>query len=184
MTISGFDTVLAAAQEGSEWAWAILVRNYGPNLKRFFALRGMADPEALVGEVFVDMSRNLGTFSGEESGFQSWVFVIAYRRLADEKRRLSRRPKETPTDPVPDTGAFTKSAEDEAIQVIEHSEAEQLLEVLTESQRDAVSLRVLGGMSLNETAAAMGKPVGAVKGLQRRAISRLRQAFSQQDVSK
>ena len=184
MDLSGFEGILTAAQEGSEWAWDILVRNYGPRLNRFFRIRGIADPEALVGDVFADMARNLGTFDGEEDAFRSWLFVIAYRRMADERRRLSRRPDETPTAAIPEPRQSAPSAEDEAMEAMDTADAERLLDVLTESQRDAVSLRVVGGLSLNETAEVMGKPVGAVKGLQRRALATLRRAFSQQGVSK
>ncbi len=176
--------MLAAAQEGSDWAWEIIVRNYGPNLKRFFQIRGTTDPDALVGEVFVDMARNIGTFGGEEPAFRSWVFVIAYRRLADERRRLSRRPHETPVEGVPEGVGQMQSAEDEALEQIGAEETEQMLDVLTESQRDAISLRVIAGLTLQETAAVMGKPVGAVKGLQRRAISKLRRTFVHKGVSK
>jgi RNA polymerase sigma-70 factor (ECF subfamily) len=144
----------------------------------------MADPDALVGEVLIDMARNLGTFTGEEPAFRSWVFVIAYRRLSDERRRLSRRLDETPLDHVPEPTEYARSAEDEAVDAIGSEEAEQLLDVLTESQRDAVSLRVIDGLTLNETAAVMGRPVGAVKALQRRAIAKLRRSFLHQGVSK
>ena len=184
MSTSGFERVLSAAQHGSDWAWETIVRNYGPNLRRFFQIRGTPDPDALVGEVFVDMARNIGTFSGEESAFRSWVFVIAYRRLSDERRRLSRRVQETPIDRMPESAGPAPSAEDTALEHLESEETEQMLEVLTDSQRDAVSLRVIAGLTLQETAAVMGKPVGAVKGLQRRAISKLRRVFLEQGVSK
>ena len=184
MDLSGFHGILAAAQEGSEWAWDLLVRNYGPLLNRFFRIRGIADPEALVGDVFADMARNLGTFTGGEDAFRSWVFVIAYRRVSDERRRLSRRPDETPTDTVPEPTQRAPSAEDEAMEALSAQDAERILDVLTDGQRDAVSLRVVGGLSLNETAEVMGKPVGAVKGLQRRAIATLRRVILQQGVSK
>jgi RNA polymerase sigma-70 factor (ECF subfamily) len=184
LTTPGFEGILAAAQEGSDWAWVVIVRNYGSNLRRFFQIRGMADPDALVGEVFVDIARNIGTFTGEESAFRSWIFVIAYRRLADEKRRLSRRPQETELGAAQQPSELSPSAEEEALDVIATAEAERLLDVLTESQREAVSLRVIGGLTLAETAAIMGKPVGAVKGLQRRAISKLRRIFLHEGVSK
>jgi RNA polymerase sigma-70 factor (ECF subfamily) len=112
------------------------------------------------------------------------VFVIAYRRLSDERRRLSRRPKETPTADIPEPRHSAPSAEDEAMRSISEEEAARVLDMLTASQRDAVSLRVVGGLSLNETAEVMGKPVSAVKGLQRRAIATLRRVFSSQGVSK
>jgi RNA polymerase sigma-70 factor (ECF subfamily) len=184
LMISGFEGVLAAAQEGSDWAWEIIVRGYAPNLRRFFQIRGMADPDALVGEVLVDMARNIGTFTGEQSSFRSWVFVIAYRRLSDERRRLRRRPRETQLVDVALSSELTPSAEDEALQILGTADAERMLDVLTESQRDAISLRVIAGLTLAETAAIMGRPVGAVKGLQRRAISKLRRMLLSEGVSK
>lgn len=183
MRISGFDGVLAAAQEGSEWAWEILVRNLGPSLFRFFRVRRAPDPDALVGEVFADMARNLRTFRGDESAFRSWVFVIAYRRLSDEWRRRTRRPDETPTDTPPEPSQVAVSAEDEALEILGSREVDRLLSVLTEDQRDVISLRVIAGLPLNETAAAMRKPVGAVKALQRRALAALRREISRQGVS-
>lgn len=172
--IPGFENVLAAAQEGSEWAWEILVRQLSPRLLRFFSVRGVPDPEALVGEVFVDLARNLATFEGDESSFRSWVFVIAYRRMADEWRRLRRRPEETPMETPPEPAHSAPSAEDEAIDLLSSAEAAQLLAVLTDVQRDVILLRVVAGLSLQETADAMGRRVGAIKALQRRAIAALR----------
>lgn len=184
MDLSSFDGVLVAAQHGSELAWDIIVRDYGPRLTRFFRIRGIDDPEALVGEVFADMARNLRTFEGGADSFRSWVFVIAYRRISDERRRRSRRLDETPTADIPEAGQLAPSAEEAAIEAMEEAEAERILDVLTDSQRDAVSLRIVGGLSLRETAAVMGKPVGSVKSLQRRALATLRRVFSQEGVSK
>jgi RNA polymerase sigma factor (sigma-70 family) len=182
--IAEFDTVLTAAHAGSEWAWEILVRRLAPALLRFFRVRGLPDPDAMVGEVFVDIARNLGTFQGDYSSFRSWVFVIAYRRMTDERRRLGRRPNETPTDAVPESGRSAPSAEDEAMESLGNAEAAKLLSSLTDDQRDVISLRVVGGLSLDQTAHATGKRVSAVKALQRRALARLRKEFERRGVSR
>lgn len=184
MEIAEFDTVLSAAHEGSEWAWEIIVRRLAPSLLRFFRVRGLRDPEALVGEVFVDMARNLGTFKGDYSSFRSWVFVIAYRRMSDERRRQRRRLDETPTELAPEPDRSAPSAEDEALEALGNAEAASLLSGLTSEQRDVISLRVVAGLSLNETAHATGKRVGAVKALQRRAIAALRKEIERRGVSK
>ena len=44
---------------------------------------------------------------------------------------------------------------------------------LSEEQRECLVLRFLQGLSVSETAAAMGKKDGAVKALQHRAVRRL-----------
>ena len=182
--ISGFDTVLAAAREGSEWAWEILVRHLGPSLLRFFRTRGLPDPEALVGEVFADLARNLTTFEGDQKAFRSWVFVIAYRRMSDEWRRLRRRPEETPMDTPPEPELSAPSAEDEAMEALGSAAVARMLSILTDDQRDVILLRVVAGLTLDETARAMGKRIGAVKALQRRAIAALRKEIERPGVSK
>jgi RNA polymerase sigma-70 factor (ECF subfamily) len=184
VTISGFDGVLAAAQEGSEWAWDIVVRDLAPSLVGFFRARGVPDPEALVGEVFVDLARNLDNFDGDADRFRSWVFVIAYRRMSDEWRRLRRRPEEIVLDPTTASSPAVPSAEDEALDALGEAEVAAMLQTLTEDQRDVIALRVVAGLSLHETAVSIGKPVSAVKALQRRGIAALRREIVQQGVSK
>ena len=183
MHIHGFNEILAAAQEGSERAWTVLVTDLGPRLLRFYEVRRVPDAEALTGEVFADLARNLHGFSGDQSAFRSWVFVIAYRRMSDEWRRRSRRPPETPIDNPPEPRESAPSAEDQAIALIGGEEVHRLLSSLTPNQRDVISLRVIAGLTLRETAAVVGKPVGAVKATQRRAIASLRKEISQQGVS-
>lgn len=184
MTISEFDGVLAAAQEGSEWAWDLMVRDVGPRLIGFFRTRGVADPEGLAGDVFVDLARNIDGFDGDESGFRSWVFVIAYRRMSDEWRRQRRRPNETPSGLTTESDQVVPSAEEVAMEALGGVEAARMLEVLTDDQRDVISLRVVAGLTLAETAQVVGKPIGAVKALQRRGVAALRREIERQGVSR
>ncbi len=184
MTISGFESVLVAAQEGSEWAWDILVRDIAPRLVGFFRTRGVDDPEGLAGDVFVDLARNLAKFDGDEAGFRSWVFVIAYRRMSDEWRKQKRRPSETPSGLTVDPTKAAPSAEAVAMDTLGSVEAIRMLDVLTSDQRDVISLRVVAGLTLEETAQAVGKPIGAVKALQRRGLAALRKEIERQGVSK
>ena len=52
--------------------------------------------------------------------------------------------------------------------------AGQLLGTLTTDQRDVLAMRLIGQMSVEETATALQKPQGAIKALQRRALATLR----------
>lgn len=183
MTIQDFDVVLAAAQEGSAWAWENLVSELGPRLVGFFRVRGVTDPEGLAGDVFADIAASISNFEGSESGFISWVFVIAYRRMTDEWRRRNRRPDEIPSGLDSDPAGTAPSAEDVAMETFAGIEAAKMLEVLTEAQRDVINLRVVAGLTLEETAQVVGKPVGAVKALQRRGVAALRREISRRGVS-
>ena len=183
-TDSGFSGVLAAAREGAEWAWELLIRDLTAPLVGFFRARGSTDPENLAGEVYLDVAKGLRRFEGTESGFRSWVFVIAHRRLVDERRRNKRRPEETTSHgDLPATHRMS-SAEDEALDRLGGDEVQALLGALTADQRDVLLLRIVADLSLEETATVVGKRVGAVKALQRRALEALRREIRVQGVSR
>jgi RNA polymerase sigma-70 factor (ECF subfamily) len=55
---------------------------------------------------------------------------------------------------------------------------------LSEAQREVISLRFAGGLSVAETARAMGKSEGAVKVSQHDAIVKLRHILSSSDGEK
>lgn len=55
---------------------------------------------------------------------------------------------------------------------------------LPPEQRDVLLLRMMAGMSLAETAEALGKSTGAIKALQHRAVGALRRNFEREGVSR
>ncbi|HEU4894314.1 MAG TPA: sigma factor-like helix-turn-helix DNA-binding protein, partial [Acidimicrobiia bacterium] len=59
----------------------------------------------------------------------------------------------------------------------------QVFGSLTDEQQQVLSLRVVADLSLEETARVMGKRVGAVKALQRRALATVRGRLSEDGVS-
>jgi RNA polymerase sigma-70 factor (ECF subfamily) len=58
----------------------------------------------------------------------------------------------------------------------------ELLDVLPDKQRDIVLLRVVVGLSAEETAEAVGSTPGAVRVAQHRALARLRKTLSAEEV--
>jgi RNA polymerase sigma-70 factor (ECF subfamily) len=59
-----------------------------------------------------------------------------------------------------------------------------LLETLTPDQRAVITLRIVGDLTLDETAKVLGKRLGAVTQLQRRALASLRRALEQRGVTR
>lgn len=168
----GFASTLAAAKEGAEWAWSALYHDLVGPLTGYLASRGAPDPDDAAAEVFYEVARSLRRFEGDEAAFRSWVFVIAHRRLIDLRRRRSRRPETTTW-----TTAASRAggdAEQEAIDALVTGEIQSALALLTDDQREVLSLRIVAGLTLEETARVVGKRVGAVKALQRRAVGALR----------
>jgi RNA polymerase sigma factor (sigma-70 family) len=162
-----FVETLAAAREGDEAAWATLYHALAGPVTGYLAGHGVTEPEDLTGEVFLQVARDIHRFEGDEPSFRSWVFVIAHRRMIDWRRAAMRRPvisefehRDKPAGNV----------EDEAMERLARSGVDAVLECLTEEQREVLALRVIADLSLKETADAMGKTVGAIKALQRRAL--------------
>ena len=79
--------------------------------------------------------------------------------------------------------AVEASAEDLALAGLGAGRATELLASLTDAQRDVIVCRVVNGLTLEETADAVRRPVTAVKRLQARALSSLRQKISDEGVS-
>ena len=69
------------------------------------------------------------------------------------------------------------------IHSVDLERARQALRLLAADQREVLVLRFVEELGLQETAEIMGKNVGAIKSLQFRAISRLRQILGESSVN-
>lgn len=174
-----FDAVLEAARRGDEQAWTELYDELSPVVLGYLAAQRAPNPEDLVSEVFLQVVRDLGTFSGTEANFRSWVFTIAHHRLIDARRFVRRRPSEA-TEPervehhLPNT-----EIETEVLEAVTTEELTQLFEVLTHDQRDVLFLRIVGGLSLPEVGRVLGKQHESVRALQKRALATLRKELDE-----
>lgn len=164
-----FPLVLAAAQEGAEWAWAELYHSVAAQLAGFARAKGAPEPDDVVGEVLHDVARNIRSFEGSEINFRSWVFTIAHNRLVDQWRRAAKRRAH-----VELPSGRAASAEHEALAASEQGPAFRALESLTEAQRNVMLLRTIADLSLEQVAQVMGTNRNSVKALQHRAVRQLR----------
>ena len=169
-----FPQVLCAAREGAEWAWAELYDEFAPRLLRFIASQGAAEPEDCLGECFLQVVRNLPTFSGDEAGFRSWVYLLARNRVVDQWRAAGRRPV-TSGDLV-DLHQHRRPSEAADAPLARQDAIEDILAHLNPDQRAVVVLRVVDGFSVEETAVILRRSPGAVRVLQHRAIRNLRES--------
>ncbi len=169
-----FESVIAAARLGADWAWRFLYERTAPGVRSYLSFRGADDPDGLVGDVFLAAAKGIGGFEGGEDGFRSWMYAIAHARLVDERRMRARRR----TDPT-DSSEFAGIPDGSDVEtvVLERFSSERVAELfslLSPDQRDVLTLRIIADLSLDETASILGKRVGAVKVLQHRGLSRLK----------
>ena len=174
MAPTEFGEVLAAAQEGAQWAVAVLWHDLHPRLLRF--LRGLdpAAAEDVEADTWLAAARDIGKFSGEDQQFRAWMFTIARNRLIDWRRRELRRRSVT----VPPDMFVDHPAEDDpagtALDVLRADAAvAQVRALLPRDQAEVILLRVLGGLDVAEVAAIVRKSPGNVRVLQHRGLRRL-----------
>ncbi|MDP9387760.1 MAG: sigma-70 family RNA polymerase sigma factor [Actinomycetota bacterium] len=140
-------------------------RVLAPAVLGYLRAQGAPDPEDLLGEVFLQVARDLDRFSGDDEALRRWVFAIAHNRLLDARRRQARRPtvadRDVPDAPVaPPPDPFDP-------------ELVAALGMLTADQREVVVLRFVADLPLDDVARITGRTVGAVKALQHRALDAL-----------
>lgn len=169
-----FGEVIAAAKGGQEWAVACLYDALQPPLLRYLTWREPSAAEDLAGETWLAVAERIGAFEGEEGAFRAWIFAIARRRLADHRRRGARRR----TAAVPsDVLELVAGDDDPEAAVVDRLSSEEALASITGAlpadQAEVVILRVVGGLTVEETAEVVGKRPGHIRVLQHRALRRL-----------
>jgi RNA polymerase sigma factor (sigma-70 family) len=177
-----FDETLAAAQDGAGWAHESIFSWLGAPVAAYLRARRTEDPDDLVNEVFLRAFRNLRTFRGDAVRFRSWIFSIAHNAALDDQRRVRRRPRlvdaATPGEPV------RRDIAEDVIERLALERVEALIDRLAPDQREVFLLRVLGDLSVGQTAAVLGKSYEAVKALQRRGAAALKRQLVEEAVPK
>jgi RNA polymerase sigma factor (sigma-70 family) len=154
--------------------FSAVYRTYASQVLGYLTARGVEDPEAAMQEVFLSVLPRLGTIHGGSAGLRTFIFSVAHARMVDDHRRQSRTPAKLPFEPGLDRREES-SAEAEALERISPQEVLDLLDGLPQDQREVLALRLVAGLTVEQSADAMGKSSGAVKQLQRRALGRLRE---------
>jgi RNA polymerase sigma-70 factor (ECF subfamily) len=152
--------------------------HYSPAITGYLETRGIEDPEAVTQDVFLDLYEQLADYVGDLDGIRPLAFTIAYARVSDHQRRTRRDPAPLEYDPDADE-RLSAPAEDV---VVAQDGAAQLLECLVFEQREVITLRVVGDLSIEQTAQIMNKTPGAVKQLQRRALAALRACAAKKEL--
>lgn len=176
---------VSRARAGDSAAWEVLYRWLAPAVAGYLRVQGARDVDDLTSEVFLALVRSIERFEGRPAQFRSFTFVIAHRRLQDERRSWSRRGARTVDEPVDERAPIADDGSDAADAAMAALGSDRVLALcgrLVADQRDVVLLRIVGDLSVDQVAEALGKSPGAVKQLQRRAFENLRKEISAEAV--
>ena len=165
------------ARQGDHEAFAQLYENHFDKIFRYVVLKigNQTEAEDMTQQVFVRAYESIGSYQLQGVPFTAWLFRIAHNQMVDYVRKQSKK--------------HTVWL-DETIQVRDDSDLEHDVETkiemekvvlasqqLTKAQREVISLRFAGGLSITEAAKTMKKSEGAIKALQHSAILALRKTL-------
>ena len=162
-----------SAQAGVSGAFALLYEAHAPTIYRFLRRR-LTGPDELVADltadVFVKAYEKLGGYQERGLPFSAWLYRIAHNQMIDHLRKHRRV-----VCPLDEVGDLPEHAPEGATaRVLDRQILEPALARLTDEQRAVVQLRFLGGFSVAQTAALLGRSEEAVKKLQARGLVNLR----------
>jgi RNA polymerase sigma-70 factor (ECF subfamily) len=140
----------------------------------YYALRLLGDPaqaEDCVSETFSRLLKALRAGQGPSDNLKAYLFRSAHNWMTDQYRRQP-IPLLELDDELPENDPTSPPQQAEAN--LQQQKVRAALSLLTAEQREVVALRFVEGWELDEIAANLKKPVGAIKALQHRAIASLR----------
>jgi RNA polymerase sigma-70 factor (ECF subfamily) len=135
------------------------------------------DAEDIAEEVFLRVLDAIGRFQWREAPFSAWLFRIAHNAVISQRRKEGSRGRSSPLSealPVDSQGPEEMVANRLAL-----NEVMKAAETLPDAQRRVIGLRFAAGLTVAETARAMGKGEGNVKVIQHKAIAKLREMLVQ-----
>lgn len=170
------ENLVRRAQQQDEAALTELYEGNFDRIYRYIVLKigDRTEAEDMTQQVFLNAMKSISSYKWKGMPFSAWLFRIAHNQVVDYFRKKSKQPT-TPLDETIPVG------NGDPVKTVERNmEIEELTEAtkkLTDAQREVISLRFAGEMSIAEVARAMGKSEGAIKALQHSAILALRRVM-------
>ncbi len=177
--------LVARSQAGEAEAFGLLYDRYVDLVYRYIYYR-VGSPtlaEDLVSETFLRALRRIDSFSWQGRDFAAWLVTIARNLIADHFKS-GRYRLEITTEDILESGPAqtTDGPENLVLDSLTNETLLAAIKKLNPEQQECIVLRFLQGLSVNETALAMGKNDGAIKALQYRAVRALARLLPEDSV--
>lgn len=185
MTESGNDLerLVAAANDGDRSALNRVLAIIRPLVVRYCRARigrqerSSVSADDVAQEVCLAVLTALPGYRDQGRPFLAFVYGIAAHKVVDAHRSVARN-KSEPVSELPEELDPYDGPEQRAMNGALSVQMGQLLDTLPPKQREILVLRVVVGLSAEETAEAVESTPGAVRVAQHRALSKLRTAVS------
>jgi RNA polymerase sigma-70 factor (ECF subfamily) len=162
------------AQDGDADAFGALYDRYVDLVYRYIYYRvgSRALAEDLTSETFLRALRRVRSFTWQGKDIGAWFVTIARNLIADHYKSGRYRLEVQVADML-DADRAQDGPEREVLDSLTNRVLLEAVKGLNPEQQECIVLRFLQGLSVAETALAMGKNEGAIKALQYRAVRTL-----------
>ncbi|MEV6831714.1 RNA polymerase sigma factor ShbA [Amycolatopsis sp. NPDC051102] len=173
------DPVVAAARDGDPDAVQALLRLIKPMVVRYCRARiggrdlSYLSADDVAQEVCLAVLKVLPNYQDRGGSFVYLVRAIAANKVADAFRSVA-RDRSKPVSELPDRPLGGNEPENHVLELDLGARLGRLLALLPPLHREILSLRIIAGLSANETAEALGISAGNVRITQFRALTKLR----------
>ncbi|GAA5041971.1 sigma-70 family RNA polymerase sigma factor [Nocardia callitridis] len=171
--------MVAAAAQGDRAALSQVLATVRPLVVRYCRSRigagerGQYSADDVAQEVCLAVMTALPRYQDQGRPFMAFVYGIASHKVADAHRNAARNKSDAVAD-VPDVVSVEHGPEQRALESETSRQMTQLLETLPEKHREILIMRLVMGLSAEETAAAVDSTAGAVRVAQHRALAKLK----------
>jgi len=135
--------------------------------------RSYASADDVAQEVCLAVLTALPGYREQGRPFLAFVYGIASHKVADAHRSAARN-RADPVAEFPDCPELAEGPEQQAVNGERSGLMAELMARLPHKQREILVLRIVVGLSADETADAVGSTPGAVRVAQHRALAKLR----------
>lgn len=175
------EDLVRRAQRRDPEAFGALYEEHFDRIYRYAVLRvrNEADAEDITQQVFLRALEGIGSYRWRGTPFASWLFRIAHNLVVDYWKKKARERTAAVAPEEIDEAVPAPQADPAALAELKFDMRQLSLacEKLSDGQREVISLRFAGGLSVAEAAKVMGKSEGAVKVLQHAALVKLRRVL-------
>ena len=177
------DAVVAEAMAGDRVALREVLETIRPIVVRYCRARVGAfersglSADDVAQEVCLAAVMALPRYRDRGRPFLAFVYGIAAHKVADAYRAVG-RDLSYAMETVPERRSAEPDPEQAAVDADSVARMSELLEILPDKQREILILRVVVGLSAEETAEAVGSTAGAVRVAQHRALARLKSTIA------
>jgi RNA polymerase sigma-70 factor (ECF subfamily) len=172
------DLLLERAQQFDPKALAEIFDAYYERIHSYIYRRtgSPSMSEDMAGEVFLRLLEAIKTGRGPRTNLLAWLYRVAHNLIVDHYRRQSKAKTQSLEDwlvSVPDTMSDGVDRE------LTKEQLRQAISRLTGDQQQVIVLKFVEGLSNAQVGIILGKPEGAIKSLQHRALAALRRQIEE-----